>query len=113
MDCFVATGLAMTTAIAGWVERHDTHPTSAFHVKQILKLSPSKSSAAPHDVDTPPGYRALPASNHRADPPAPPSAAAPLQAWSAPHWKARAHQRNRYRSEPTLRRGGRHRRQRS
>src|SRR6476619_428835 len=97
MDCFVATGLAMTTAIAGWVERSDTHPTSAFHVKQILKLSPSKSSAAPHDADTPPGYRALPASNHRADPPAPPSAAAPLQASSAPRSKARAHRHSRYR----------------
>jgi hypothetical protein len=66
--------------IVGWVERSDTHPTSTFHVKQILNPPPSKSSAGLRDANTPPGYPAPPASSHRGGPPAPLSAAAPPRA---------------------------------
>jgi hypothetical protein len=59
--------------------------------------SPQPSSALPHAGDRPPRYPAQPASNHPGDPPAPPSAAAPLPALSAPRWRGRAHRHNRHR----------------
>jgi hypothetical protein len=41
MDCFVATLLAMTTAIVGWVERSDTHHSGMQALKGIAALYPS------------------------------------------------------------------------
>src|SRR5947208_9451599 len=65
-----------------------------FHVKQILKQSPSTSSAGLRDADRPPGFQAPPASGRRADPPVPLSAVAQPQAWNAPRWKGQVHRRS-------------------